>query len=291
LSSSLHQTFGSPSGADCEPPRTRGAAIGRSMELELIPRLLAHARGTSAGMRPGVSAPTINEYDVEQFVRACLSHDEERCPSIVTGLLEAGAPLDRICIDLLTPAARALGEKWEEDEVDFLEVTLGLGRMQRVVRDLGRRVAAETPMSEDAGQAILCAMPDEQHSLGLAMVAEFFVADGWGVTVGPPLGAEDVLHEVSAHWYDVVGLSAGVMERIPKIVETIRQIRAASLNTHVAVMVGGRAFLNNPDLVAQVGADASAPDAAQCPMVARTLVHARRAALENPSPPSSAPSQ
>lgn len=291
MSSSLHPSYGAPHHAECDSSRPRGAAVGRSMELELIPRLLAHARGHATQPDwPSKPHPAIAPSDVDDFVKACLSHDEERCPAIVAGLIEAGVPLERLCLDLLAPAARTLGTMWEDDEVDFLEVTLGLGRMQRVVRDLGRRVAAETPMSADAGQAFLCAMPEEQHSLGLAMVAEFFVADGWGVTVGPPLGAEDVLHEVGAHWYDVVGLSAGIVERIPRIAEVIRNIRAASLNADLSVLVGGRAFVNNPELVARVGADASAPDAAQGPMVARTLVHARRASLEDPSPPSSAPS-
>ena len=256
------------------------------MELDLIPRLLAHARGLPPDAdHPPLGWTEITEADVDQFVIACLSHDEERCPAIVTAFIESGAPLERICLDLLTPAARKLGTQWEDDTVDFLEVTLGLGRMQRVVRDLGRRVAAETPMSEDAGQAFLCGMPEEQHSLGLAMVAEFFVADGWGVTVGPPLGVDDVLHEVGAHWYDVIGLSAGVTERIPRITEVIRRIREASLNADLAVLVGGRPFLNDPELIAKVGADASAPDAAQGPMVARTLVQARRALLKNQPPP------
>ncbi|MDZ7631656.1 MAG: cobalamin-dependent protein [Gemmatimonadaceae bacterium] len=257
------------------------------MELELIPRLLAHAlKHDAPAAWPTQPTRAVAVEDVDRFVQACLSHDEERCPALIADFIDAGVPLERLCLDLLTPAARILGEKWEEDEVDFLEVTLGLGRMQRMVRDLGRRVAADAPIPLDAGQAFLCAMPDEQHSLGLAMVAEFFVADGWGVTVGPPLGVEDVLHEVAAHWYDVVGLSAGILERIPRITEVIRDIRRASLNADLAVLVGGHAFTNNPDLVSQVGADASAPDAAQGPMVARTLVQARRAALDDGSPPS-----
>ncbi len=261
------------------------------MELELIPRLLAHARGAGTEATwPARAGQEITPADVDRFVAACLSHDEERCPSIITEMIDSGQPLERICLQLLAPAARTLGTMWEEDEADFLEVTLGLGRMQRVVRDLGRRVAAETPMSADAGQAFLCAMPDEQHSLGLAMVAEFFVADGWGVTVGHPLGNSEVVHEIAVHWYDVVGLSAGLVERIPKITELVTSIREASLNADLAIMVGGQAFLNDPSLVGVVGADASAPDAAQGPMVARTLVHARRASLDDSSPPLSAPS-
>ena len=295
MSSPLQSNFSAGNHGDCDPPRGRGGVVGRSMELELIPRLLSHARAQGGTpdwpVRKNVK---ISPDDVARFVEASLSHDEEKCPAIVTGLIETGASLERICIDLLSPAARTLGTMWEEDEADFLEVTLGLGRMQRVVRDLGRRVAAETPMSADAGQAILCGMPDEQHSLGLAMVAEFFVADGWGVTVGPPLGADDVMHELGAHWYDVLGLSVGVHERVPRVAELIRAVRKNSLNADVAIMVGGRPFIDDPSLVTRVGADASAPDAAQGPLVARTLVQARRAAaaaLDQSDPPSTEPAK
>jgi methanogenic corrinoid protein MtbC1 len=104
--------------------------------------------------------------------------------------------------------------------------------------------------------------------------------------VGHPLGNSDVVHEVGAHWYDVVGLSAGLTERIPKIADLIAAIRAGSLNADLAIMVGGRAFLHDPSLVDRVGADASAPDAAQGPLVARTLVQTRRTALDDQTPPS-----
>jgi MerR family transcriptional regulator, light-induced transcriptional regulator len=297
LSSPLQSNFSAGSPGDCDPPRVRGGGLGRSMELELIPRLLSHARaqGVDALDWPTRGTVQIGAENVDGFVRASLSHDEDACPVIVSDLIEQGASLERICLDLLTPAARTLGIMWEEDEADFLQVTLGLGRMQRVIRDLGRRVAAETPMSADAGQALLCGMPDEQHSLGLAMVAEFFVADGWGVTVGPPLGTDDIVHDVGAHWFDVLGLSVGINERVPRVAELIRIIRKSSLNADLAIMVGGRPFVDNPALVSQVGADASAPDAAQGPLVARTLVQARRAAaaaaLDPPSTLSTPTSQ
>ncbi len=292
MSSSLQPSFGQPSQPDCEPLRARSPAAGRSMELELIPRLLAHARGQTA-FSDGSGPPSlvVEQADVDAFVKACLSADEEQCPAMVAAMIDGGVTLERICLDLLTPAARMLGTLWEQDDADFLEVTLGLGRMQRAVRDLGRRTGGSAVVSEDAGQALICAMPEEQHSLGLAMLAEFFVADGWGVTVGPPLGAQDPVAEVGAHWYDVVGVSVGLVERAPKITELISNIRAASLNSDLAVIVGGRAFIDDPDLFSVVGADASAPSAAQGPLVGRTLVQARRAAREDPTADSSLSSQ
>jgi len=291
LSSPLQSSFGAANHGECDSARSRAPAVGRAMELDLIPRLLTHARTHVAPDNwPAPTRPiAIGEAEVARFVQAALSPDEQMCPAIVDELIEQGAALERICLDLLAPAARALGTLWDDDEADFLEVTLGLGRMQRVVRDLGRRVSADTPLAADAGAAFLCGMPDEQHSLGLAMVAEFFVADGWGVTVGPPLGAEDVLHEVGAHWYDLIGLSVGLHERIPRVTDLIRKIRASSLNADLAILVGGRAFLDDPALVREVDADASAPDAAQGPLIARTLVQARRAALDAAAQRSTAP--
>ncbi len=293
MSSPLQSSYGAAKHGECEPQRVSGPAVGRAMELELIPRLLHHARTHSAPADgPAQHRPIhIGEAEVHRFVQASLASDEERCTGIVHALIDGGVTLERVCLELLAPAARTLGTMWDDDDADFLEVTLGLGRMQRVIRDLGRWVSADTALSADAGAAFLCAMPDEQHSLGLAMVAEFFVADGWGVTVGPPLGGEDVLHEVGAHWYDLIGLSVGVHERIPRVTDLIRKIREASLNADLAIMVGGRAFLDDPALVQVVGADASAPDAAQGPLIGRTLVQGRRAALESASPPSTTTAQ
>jgi methanogenic corrinoid protein MtbC1 len=49
-------------------------------------------------------------------------------------------------------------------------------------------------------------------------------------------------------------------------------IRQASRNRDITVMVGGRLFLERPELVAKVGADAMATDARQAVMVADGVV-------------------
>jgi MerR family transcriptional regulator, light-induced transcriptional regulator len=275
LSSSLHPSFDPGETGDCEPPRKRAGTIGQALEFDLIPRLLAHARAT-AGQH--AAHPPLTIGDVERFVADLLHPDENRATDRVEALRSAGASLEQICLELFSPAARDLGVRWEEDESDFLDVTVGLGRMQRILREIGASINAS--ISADAGQAFLCGLREEQHSLGLAMVAEFFVVDGWGVTVGPPLGVNDVEQEVRLRWYDVVGVSTGLGERIPKVRDMIARIREASVNPDLAVLVGGRAFQEDPTLVERVGADASAPDAAQAPMVARTLVQLSRASRE-----------
>lgn len=247
--------------------------VGRAMRDALLPQLVARSRhqGGADGGRP------ILNTDVARFVRDALAHDEERLGARVAEFLEAGIPVERLCLDLFAPAAARLGELWEHDETDFVEVTLAVGRIQRVVRDLARALPGPSP-AFDGGQVFLGGLPDEQHSLGLAMVAEFFVQDGWGVTVGPPLGLEELEQAVAARWYDVVGLASALQERAPRIADAIAAVRRRSSNPDIVVIVGGQAFRNRADLVREVGADGWAPDAVQAPLIAREIVAARRAA-------------
>jgi methanogenic corrinoid protein MtbC1 len=57
-----------------------------------------------------------------------------------------------------------------------------------------------------------------------------------------------------------VGLSVGCEVRVESLSAAIRSVRRASLNRSIGVMVGGPLFNKFPELVGQVGADASARD-------------------------------
>ena len=46
-------------------------------------------------------------------------------------------------VDLLAPAARLLGEYWEDDRCDFVDVTMGLWRLQEVVHEIAARAPAD----------------------------------------------------------------------------------------------------------------------------------------------------
>ena len=55
--------------------------------------------------------------------------------AILSPLRRRAVTLPCLYLDLLAPAARWLGTAWEEDRADFSTVTLGLMRLQHMVRD------------------------------------------------------------------------------------------------------------------------------------------------------------
>ena len=62
--------------------------------------------------------------------------------------------------------------------------------------------------------------------------------------------------------FDVIGLTVGSECHVKAVGSAILAMRKASLNPAVVVMVGGPVVALQPDFVARVGADATAPDAA-----------------------------
>jgi methanogenic corrinoid protein MtbC1 len=163
---------------------------------------------------------------------------------------------------------------WEDDRCDFLEVTIGVGRMQRVLRNLSYLFTLQAAAAEPVGRALLSCAAGEQHSLGLFIVAEFFVKAGWTVEVGAPLDDSDLVGRVRAEWFDLVGFSVGCESRLPAVRREVRAVRRASRNPKLRALVGGRVFNDRPELVAHVGADGSALSAIEAPALAKALVSA-----------------
>jgi hypothetical protein len=119
---------------------------------------------------------------------------------------------------------------------------------------------------------MICSAPGSQHLLGLAIVAELFRGDGWDVVVEIADTQSALLEVVRSEWIDLVGLSVGVSEQLPLLPDLIGQLKLASRNANVSVILGGTAFLGSDLQAHQLGADGISLDAADAVMLGNLLV-------------------
>lgn len=259
----------------------RTAWLLDTIEAEIIPRLmLAHRTQPHAGPQRSSlrSGPTTEE--IEEFSNLSLAHDASVSLAYVVALRDEGLTLEEIYLDLLTPAARRLGALWETDERDFTEVTIGLWRMQQVMYELSPSFRRETEPQSGSRSALLAPAPGSQHTLGVFMVAEFFRRAGWNVSGEPAMSARELIQAVSHDWFDVAGLSVGAELHIDGLTQFIADLRRASRNKSLAIMVGGPIFVLHPEFVALTGADGTAADASKALAEAEKLVMASGAAMQ-----------
>jgi methylmalonyl-CoA mutase cobalamin-binding subunit len=240
----------------------RLARIARTVELEVVPRLVLARRAVAdhpAVAPAGGHAPSAA--DIVELTGLALAHDTGAAvATFVDSLRSRGATMQALYLDLLAPTARRLGELWVADLCHFADVTLAVCRLQKVVHDLGPAFRRETRMRENGRRALLVPVPQEQHSFGLLMVADFFRRAGWEVSGGPLEARGDLVAAVRDEWFAVVGLSVGSERQLDTAAAGVRAVRRASRNRSVGVMVGGPVFVEHPEFVALVGADATAAD-------------------------------
>ena len=247
--------------------------LARAVESEIIPRLVRAYGAADAPARPSLSL--IRDEDVEHLTRLVLHAEDTALHEAVAGLRQKGVSVQSIFLDLLTPVARKLGEHWNCDVCSFTEVTVAMGRLQQLLRansaafGLGGRI---NEGQEPQKRVLLLPSPGEQHTFGLSVVAEFFYRAGWDVSTSfiQPTGSLSAL--VERQWFDVVGLSLGNVGQIGRLDDCVRQIRRASMNPQILTIVGGAAFMLEPDLAERVSADAVIIDAETAPELAQSLL-------------------
>lgn len=249
----------------------------RTIERAVIPRLV-QARRPAGSDSPGLP-PAPGALELQTFVSRILHGREADMQGQVMQLRRSGVSVSDIYLHLLAPAARTLGSLWDQDLCDFPGVTVGLGRLQRLLRELSEAFEAEAPPADPTRAAgagelrvLLAQAPREQHSFGLSMVAAYFRRAGWIVEggIGGSEAAEPALR-AQADWFDAVGFSIGSQVHLPWLQEQVRNLRLLSRNPHLAVLVGGPLVLTQPACAQQAGADACITDASQAPGQAALL--------------------
>ena len=258
------------------PPRALAdRSLASLIEGQIIPRLML-AHGVASSL-PFDTVGQVEEADVDTLVPLTLACEAGDVLAQVERVIARGLSIDAIMVELLAPTARRLGTLWEEDRCDFVEVTMGLWRLQEVVRELSTRFAppfGTLANGERPRRALFVALPGDQHDFGATMVGEVFHRHGWDVETVPGADMTELLAEVGRHHYDLVGLTVSCDCNSARLPSAILAVRSVSRNPGVRVMVGGRVFVEDPALALRVGADGTAPDACQALIVAEALVDA-----------------
>ena len=247
--------------------------LAQMVEGDIIPRLmLAHKthreqnQGQAAGKVLGHTA-------VVDLAHILLTHEVDDVELILHAYLNSGMHLDEVYVDLMAPAARHLGEMWENDTATFADVTIGLGRMQTLLNRLSDSYRNQEEVRDDLASGLFVTPAGEMHSFGIRMVDELFRRAGWRTLCEPNSRINDVLAMVASEGFHILGIGISTESQVPFVRELIRQVRKVSHNRHILVLVGGSYIVGRPELAASIGADFSASDGREAIAIAETVIY------------------
>jgi methanogenic corrinoid protein MtbC1 len=190
----------------------------------------------------------------------------------VDAFIAKGASVETICLDLLAPAARKLGEMWERDDCDFLDVTMGLWRLQEVMREVAARSPVEMGGMVLPYSALFSPMPGDHHNFGTLMIEEVFARGGWCSEALVKPERRELLDRLARQPFDLLGLTLARDCPSAALKNLIKAVRNVSANPRIVVLVGGRMINENPRMATEVGADGTGADALAALELANSLV-------------------
>ncbi|HEX6751337.1 MAG TPA: B12-binding domain-containing protein [Longimicrobium sp.] len=196
------------------------------------------------------------------YLDAVVAGNRRRAFDVVEAALAGGMDIRSLYLEVFQPALREIGRLWQQNRITVADEHLATAITQAAMARLYDRLFAE---AAGEGPLLVAACADsERHEMGLRMVCDLLELDGWDtVFLGATVPLDDLVRMVRERRPQVVALSAAIAPNVPRVGQAIRAIREAVPEGAPVIAVGGRAFAEDSELAARLGADLTARDAAE----------------------------
>lgn len=248
------------------------SSIQSVIDSQIIPRLLSsqslHLRQTHSTQETHL-LPTRSELDT--FSALTIDEGPLLAQAFVEQMMAKGMSRETVFLELITPAARYLGQLWEEEKIDFLEVTHGLIRLQSITHLIGYANQHGPLASGEVKRVMIASAPGSEHLLGASIVSEFFRKAAWQVVLEVSPSSKELVQAVQREWFDAIGLSVSVEVQLKGLGALIEQIKKSSLNPRSVILLGGPIFTVMDLKASDFGVDGISVDAIEAVALAASL--------------------
>ncbi|MFM9936871.1 MAG: B12-binding domain-containing protein, partial [Novosphingobium sp.] len=207
---SLETHFISPDVYRRDDVAQRQARLAQVVAGRIIPQLLRLHSDIVFDAPPieqVVEALAPSSADISSLADIVIGTDLEAAVAYVLVLRDRGLSMETLFLELLEPTARYLGQLWDNDECDFIDVTLGVARLQKLLATFND--CHLLPGLDTRRHVLLAMTPGDQHYFGATMVERFLLAAGWNVEAAFDKTAAEIAGVAREHWFAVAGLTVG----------------------------------------------------------------------------------
>ncbi|GAB1480460.1 oxygen-sensing regulator PpaA [Paracoccaceae bacterium] len=228
-----------------------GDSAGVTFFASQVVSLLA-GRNTKAPIAP-------RETLVTGLIAASLSGTKSAFAEFLSELKRARISLPALADVYIPLAAQRMGQAWLDDELSWLDVTIGVGRLQSLLREIGSAWAADQAGDTGHGTVLLIVPEREQHTLGPMVATGQMRRYGVSVCIRIAPGFNELRSLMAARQFDGVMISMATREKIEPVAKTVRFLKSV-MTQPTPIIVGGAVMSKVEDLASCTGADYASND-------------------------------
>jgi len=229
------------------------------------PAAEAVSRAVSAGLGALVSGDVATLAKGEPISPACwlylaasVGGRREEALQVVREALRGGeSPVD-VYVKIFQSALYEVGNRWETTGLTIAEEHMATATTQFILSVIHE----EQPRTgTHGGVAVVTGVVNDQHLVGASIVANVLDAEGWDVRfMGTNLPHDGIVSAIVESRASLVAISVTMGDCVKDARDLIAHIRQSSADPP-RIIVGGAAFISDPDLWRAIGADGFAVDA------------------------------
>lgn len=208
------------------------------------------------------------------------------CEDVARRMIADNVAPEDIADHYIPELARQMGEEWCQDSMNFAEVTIGVSRLQSLLRTLGPEWRSNHNNTNAGQAALVIVATDNFHTLGAMILAGKLRR--LGLSVRLELGAEPdtIVETLRKTDYGAVLISAykgESLERLRRMVEAVRELGQSA----PPVVLGGSILTNVEDrdaLLGRTGCDFVTNDVSEALDLCNLKIRAPEEAASPPPP-------
>lgn len=171
----------------------------------------------------------------QQLAQYLLQGDEHNALELIESEMKRTSQ-QQMMNDLLTPAMQHIGHLWENNQITVADEHLATAICDFALSKLDIEMQ---PKQKNEKVVLLMGVQDEEHYIGLKMVATIFKQQGWTVRyLGPNMPEMHALKAIERWHPDVIAISAALVHRIMAIQSLALKVNEEYPN--ISILIGGR---------------------------------------------------
>lgn len=193
------------------------------------------------------------------LITAALSGKKDAFADLLRELKRARVSASALADLYIPEAARRMGEAWADDQMSWLDVSIGVGRMQSLLREIGMAWVADQAGDTGHGTVLLIVPDREQHTLGPMVAMGQMRRYGVSVCLRIAPSHNELRSLMAARQFDGVLISIATKDKLESVSKTVQFLKSETAKP-MPIIVGGAVMTKVEDLAGATGADLASND-------------------------------
>lgn len=196
---------------------------------------------------------------VHDLVEAAITGTKESFSTLLLEMRRSRISLAALADVYIPMAARQMGQQWHDDQMSWVDVTIGTARLQSLLREIGSAWAADQALDQGQGTVLLIVPQLEQHTLGPMVAMGQMRRFGVSVCLRIAPSFDELRSLVAARSFDGVMISVACQAKLESVAKIVKFLKSIS-QSPLPVVVGGAVMTSVEDAASCTGADLSSND-------------------------------